>query len=115
MKKSGQALVEFIIIMPVMLFIMLGIIDFGNYSYTKNNMEGILNNVDTMYQNNKSIEEIRTYVNRNNKNITFDILNEENYIKLVLKENIEFITPGIDKIINIDNITVERIIYNEEK
>ena len=69
MNKKGQALVEFIIIMPVMLFILLGIIDFGTYNYNLNKLEGILNNVSDMYKNNESIDEIRKYLSNNDSKV----------------------------------------------
>ena len=33
--KKGQALVEFIIILPILIFILLAVVDYGMISYTK--------------------------------------------------------------------------------
>ena len=115
MKRNGQALVEFIIVMPIMLFILLAIVDFGNYSYNKNKIEGLLNNVNSMYLNNKSIDDIKDYITKNDNNIVISITEENEYITLKLSKVYDFLTPGMDKIIKDNNITVERVVYNEKK
>ena len=58
MNRKGQALVEFIIVLPVLIFILLAIIDFGTLSFNKNKLENIITDVSSMYKNNESIEDI---------------------------------------------------------
>ena len=48
--NKGQALVEFIIILPVALLLVLGVIDFGNIIYKKYTLENDLNTVVDLYQ-----------------------------------------------------------------
>ena len=43
--NKGQALVEFIMIIPIFIFILLAIVDFGNIIYQKYQLE---NNIDTI-------------------------------------------------------------------
>ena len=46
-KNKGQALVEFVIILPIIMIIIFVIIDFSNVFYQKNNLESIMNSVVT--------------------------------------------------------------------
>ena len=46
MNKKGQALVEFILILPVLIFIILALVDIGKLNVMKMHLEGVLNNVD---------------------------------------------------------------------
>lgn len=112
MNKKGQALVEFIIILPVMIFVLLAIVDLGIMSYNKNRLENIITDVDKMYKNNETNEEINKFINKNDKDIKYNLEDDNKYIKIKLEKKYKFITPGLDKIIS-PNIIVERTIYNE--
>ena len=46
--KKGQALVEFVIILPIFLFLLLGVIDVGRIMYTKVNLENTISDVVDM-------------------------------------------------------------------
>lgn len=113
MNKKGQALVEFIIILPIMIFVLLAIVDFGIMSYNKNRLENIIDDVSKMYKNNETTEEIIKFIKDNDKDISYQINNKEKYITIKLSKKYKSITPGIDKMFKISNIDVEREIYNE--
>lgn len=113
MNKKGQALVEFIIILPIMIFVLLAIVDFGIMSYNKNRLENMIDDVSKMYKNNETTEEINKFIKDNDKDITYQINNKEKYITIKLSKKYKSITPGIDKMFKISNIDVEREIYNE--
>lgn len=113
MNKKGQALVEFIIILPIMIFVLLVIVDFGIMSYNKNRLENMIDDVSKMYKNNETTEEINKFIKDNDKDITYQINNKEKYITIKLSKKYKSITPGIDKMFKISNIDVEREIYNE--
>ena len=113
MNKKGQALVEFVIVMPLMVLIMFAIIDFGTYNYNKSKLEGILNNVNNMYQNNETIDEIDAYLSKNDNSVVLNIDSGDKYTKIKLVKHYDFITPGIKSIFKNNEITVERVIYNE--
>ena len=53
MNKKGQALVEFVIILPIFIFMLLGIIDIGKVVVAKTEMESELSDVLDMYKNRK--------------------------------------------------------------
>ena len=56
MKNKGQALVEFIIILPVLLLLILGAIDFGNILYKEYTLENDLDYVVELVRQNKMTE-----------------------------------------------------------
>lgn len=39
MNKKGQALIEFVLILPIFLMILFVIVDFGNLLYSKNKLQ----------------------------------------------------------------------------
>lgn len=113
MNKKGQALVEFIIILPILIFILLAIIDYGTISYTKNKLENIIGDVSSMYKNNETDEEVNRFLNNNDKDLKIDISREDKYINVKLYKTYDYITPGLNKIFKSDEISVERTIYYE--
>lgn len=108
--NKGQALVEFILILPVILAILLVIIDLGKIFNEKNTLENTSIDIIELYKNGKSIDEIKDKYN--DISITTNI--EDNYLTLKLKKEIEIITPGLN--IVLDNpfvVEVERVVYYE--
>ena len=113
MNKKGQALVEFIIILPILIFILFAIIDFGLISYNRNKMENLITDISKMYSNNESVEEIESFISSNDKDISVSFKNEEKYVNIILDKKYDYITPGLNKIFNTSDIKIERKIYNE--
>ena len=108
--NKGQALVEFIVILPVILAILLVIIDLGKIFNEKNTLENNSIDIIELYKNGKSIDEIKNKYS--DINITTNI--DNNYLTLKLKKEIEIITPGLNLVL--DNpylIEVERVVYYE--
>jgi len=113
MNKKGQALVEFIIILPIIIFILLAIIDYGTISHMKSKLENIISDISSMIKNNETDEEIINFVNENDKTLIVDINKEEKYIYLKLYKKYDYITPGLNKIFKTEGIELERKIYYE--
>ena len=108
--NKGQALVEFILILPVILAILLVIIDLGKIFNEKNTLENTSIDIIELYKNGKSIDEIKNKY----RDISITTNIENNYLTLKLKKEIEIITPGLN--IVLDNpypIEVERVVYYE--
>ena len=108
--NKGQALVEFILILPVILAILLVIIDLGKIFNEKNTLENTSIDIIELYKNGKSIDEIKNKYNDIEINTSID----NNYLTINLKKEIEIITPGLN--IVLDNpyiIEVERVVYYE--
>ena len=110
MNNKGQALVEFVLILPVMVFILLSVVDFGNILYSKNKLENDATDIVRIISNEEFQILKETYPN-------IDVDEEEykkNYRKITLSTNIKINTPFLDKILgNPCKITTERIITNE--
>lgn len=111
MKNKGQALVEFIIILPILLLLLLGVIDFGNILYKKYTLENDLDYVVELIKQDKTVE-INYYLQT--KNITSSIENKSNTITIALTKKVVVNTPGLNKILG-KNYTIEakRVIVNE--
>ena len=114
MNKRGQALVEFIIILPILIFILFAIIDYGMISYNRNRMENIISDINKMYLNNENNEEIENFIKSNDKMLKLELNKEDKYINIKLYKEYDYVTPGLNKIFNNKNIEVERNIYNEQ-
>lgn len=111
--KKGQALVEFIIILPVIIYLLLVVIDFGIIMYQKNNLESKMEDVISMYHDNESKEEIEKFLNKNNQKITYEVVSDSKYITLKVKKEQDLIAPGLQTILGKPfYIRVERVILN---
>ena len=115
MKKNGQALIEFIIILPVLILIFLAIIDFGLIFSKNNNLENTINEVVNRYENKETFVEIEKKIKTEQPKIKLTITNDDNhYVRITLLEEYKVITPGLNLILgNPYNIEVKRVIYYE--
>ncbi len=108
-KNSGQALVEFIIILPIILVILLYIIEFGRISLKKYELESHIDVITDLYKNNKQ-EEINNYANANNITITYSKNND--LITIIIRKNIKTNMPLINQILG-NSIETKRTIYEQ--
>ena len=113
--KKGQALVEFVIILPLFIMIVFCLVDFGKIFYTKNDLESTMDKVISLYNNNKSYDEIKSYVDKNISDATLEITNENNeYIVFEVGKEVDIFTPGLNLVLGEPYITtVKRVIPNE--
>ena len=111
MNKKGQALVEFVIILPIFIFMLLAIIDIGKMIYFRNELESEMSNVVEMYKNKKSYQEIENELKLNESDFELEMKNENNEtVTLYLKRNLEIVTPGLSLLFpNPYQITVSRV------
>ena len=113
MKRRGQSLVEFIIILPIFLMLVLGVIDLGNIMISKMQLEENLSDAVLAYEKDKSLEEIKNDL-KLSKN--YELTEEKNneYTTLKLTKSIDLITPGFHLILdNPYEIVATRSILNE--
>lgn len=113
LNKKGQALIEFIIILPIFLFIMFAVIDFGVISFNKSKMDSMINDVGNMYKNKESNEEINKFISKNDKSVKVSFDDQGKYFEVTLSKDYDFITPGMSSILKDFKIDVERTMYNE--
>ncbi len=116
MKSKGQALVEFVIILPIFLLLLLGVIDIGKIVYFGNVLEHRMDDVVKMYEDDKSYEEILQQVRKNDQSLDLEIANDnDEFIELVLIKKIAIITPGLNLIFDDPyEIAVKRVISYEK-
>ena len=94
MNRKGQALVEFVLILPVFLFILFVIIDFGVIFSTMNNLESDSSDIISLYKNGTTIEELKKMYSDNRINIYDD----GKYYKFDITTSINLITPGFNRL-----------------
>ena len=113
MKKNGQALVEFIIILPILIIILLGIIDFGLIFMKQNTLENNLEEVTNIWTYSHSIDSVNEYLNELDEKPEF-VINEKNKsYELTLISDYNVVTPGLNLILdNPYKIKVSRVMYN---
>jgi len=116
MNKKGQALVEFVIVLPILLCLVFSVIDFGLIIYNKSKLENKLNDVVNMIQNNESDKNIKEFINKDSgKKVTYRITTDDNYKTVKLFTTVDIITPGLNIIIdNPYKIEVKRVIYEKQ-
>ena len=111
MKQKGQALVEFILIIPILLLIIMGMVDFGNVIYQKYKLENNLDDIVSYYRKNQN-ETIRKYTQENN--IIMSTQTNQNELTIQLQKQVPVNTPILNRILgNPHKIETERTIINE--
>lgn len=111
MKNKGQALTEFILILPVFMLIVFSIIDFGTIIYKKYTLENDMDIIVDLYKQNKTLV-IESYVNKNNLSINYQTNND--LTTITLEKKLNFKTPGLSLVINNPYIiSIKRVIYEQ--
>ena len=111
MNKKGQALVEFVLILPVFLFLIFAVYDFGMIFNKRNAIENDSTDIIELYKNGKSIDEIRDMY----PEIEIDITLDNDYYKVTISDGVKLFTPGFNRIFgNPYKIDVERYIPYEQ-
>lgn len=89
MNKKGQALVEFVLILPILIFIVLSIVDVGRIMIMKNHLESLIGDIDS---NSTSVKDMEYDVEVVREVQGTDVVIE-------LKSCLDITTPGLGKII----------------
>ena len=109
--KKGQALVEFVLILPILIIILLTVIDFGNILFSKNKLENDTTDIIRIIKN----KDDNINLKEEYPNIKIEITNyKENYQKITLTSEVKINTFLLDKILgNPCKISTERVIPYE--
>ena len=94
--NKGQALVEFIIVLPILLLIIMAIIDFGNIFTKKYSLENDLDIVTDMYKKG-DYNSINSYVK--DKNISINYEKNDEFTIINLSKEIKINTPILNNIL----------------
>ena len=109
MNRKGQALVEFVLILPIFLLILFAVVDFGIILSKKNEIENVSIDVISMLKNNDNIDKIESLY----PDLKISVSSENEYLKIVISEKIDIMTPGLNLVLGDPyEVVVERIIPN---
>lgn len=97
MNKKGQALVEFVLLIPIIIMILFVIIDFSNIYYSKNHLEGVLSDTIKYVENGKTISEIKNNIG---SDYSLDIKISNGYATITLEKSVKLITPAAETLFN---------------
>lgn len=110
MNNKGQALVEFVLILPVFILILFIIIDFGMIINAKNKLENNSFDIVEFIKNDKTKEEIVSLY----PDVNLNVIYEEDFVRISLSSDVDVITPGLNRVLGDPYIVnVERVIYND--
>ena len=111
MNRKGQALVEFVLILPVFILILFAIVDFGTILSKKNELENDSIDIVLLINNGTNIDEIKSKYS----DLDIDLKDVDKYTEIKITKSINIITPGLNLILGTPyKIIVERVIPNDE-
>lgn len=118
MKKlntRGQALVEFVLVIPVVIMLIFSSFDFLKIIYEKIKLENMTNDCINLMEKDYSYEDVSSKLKQQDKNIKLEIkYQEDKTMNVKLTKELVILTPGLNLII--DNpyvISVERYVGYE--
>ena len=107
MNRKGQALIEFVLILPILIFILFAVIDFGLIFNAKNTISNDSLDIVNLFKNGNSLSEIKKIYS----DLDIEISNDQKYYTVKVTTSINLITPGLNKILGDPYIVnVERIV-----
>ena len=108
-KNNGQALVEFVLILPIFILILITMLDFGNIMLKKYSLENDLDVISEMYENNKQ-SDINSYITENDIRVTYERNNE--FITIKLYKDVNIMSPVLSLIMgDVYSIDVSGVYY----
>ena len=109
MNRKGQALVEFVLILPIFLLILFAVVDFGMILSKKNELENISIDVISMIKNDDDINDIKSLY----PDLIIEFNDEGEYTRIKIYESIDIMTPGLNLVLGDPyTVLVERVIPN---
>ncbi len=109
--SKGQALVEFVIILPIIMMLLFVIIDFSNVFYQKNYLENVTNDIVKLKEKGKTDDYVKQ---KTDKDVKISYTNDGDLKKLVVSKKVILLTPFSNMFFkNPYNIKTERIVFYE--
>ena len=114
--RKGQALIEFVIILPILILLIFSFIDLGRIILENNRLENLTTNVISRYEKNKDYEEVLNYMRElGYDDVELSIKKDGSTMKVKLEKEVNLITPGLDSVLGDPfNVKTERIVDYEE-
>ena len=111
MNKKGQALVEFILVLPILLLIIISMIDIGNIFLKKFDLNNDLETVATLYENG-DMTNLNNYLEEENINLSEN--SKDDMITLTLSQKVSISTPVIKQVLGNDyEIKTSKTIFKQ--
>lgn len=107
MNKKGQALVEFVLILPVILIIIMSITSIGNLYLEKYKLNDVLDTCTTLYLNDKD-DKLKAYVME--QNVSFKTADVGGLTEITVSKEVNISMPIYKKQV----ISVSKKVYKDE-
>ena len=116
--NRAQALVEFVLVLPILIMMIFAIIDFGNIYVAKSDLENKITFAAEVLKNSTNImdvyDEVSNSVNKDSKdkiNVELTFEKDVDYVKIKLSKTVNVITPGLNLILgNNYKASAERVV-----
>ncbi|MCI8588899.1 MAG: hypothetical protein HFG40_04525 [Bacilli bacterium] len=111
-KDKGQALIEFVLILPILLLFLFAIIDIGRLFYEKIQLEDRVAMSLDVLRDQGNYEEALMVLNRGQKEeATLNTEHYPSYMVVKVESKFSFLTPGLAKVLGDSyRIKIERTI-----
>ena len=107
--NKGQALVEFIVVLPILLLLIMSIVDLGNILIKKYSIENDLDVVYDMYKS-KDNNGLNKYIKENELEINYE--KNDEFLVINLSKTTKINTPILNNILGYDyKIEASKTIY----
>ncbi len=102
LNNKAQALVEFVLILPILIILIFAIIDFGRIFVTQNELQTLLSRVSVLDKEQMNYSDIHNTVNEFNKEQIDVALNykDNGYLEVTLTKKVKIFTPGLNIVLN---------------
>ena len=108
--RKGQALVEFVLILPIILLIIFTSIDIGNLILVKNDLNNTLNDeIKLLEKKSITLKELK----KDLKDYKLEIKEEDKLINIKITKKVSWISPITKMVLPNYDITSKRVIPNE--
>ena len=113
MNRKGQALVEFILVLPIIVLLIFALFDIGRIIMAKNHLENKMTECIDLASSGESIESINYYLSKDKEYKMTLSITEGEYRMYHLETSIKLITPGMKRILtNPYKVSLERRVIN---
>ena len=114
LNKKGQALIEFVLILPVLLLLLFGMIDLGRIIVRKSELESIMTDKITIWQNsNTNINTLKDSLEEDNIKVKVSKNSSTSFLTIEVYEKVDWLTPLVNNILDSYTIHVKRVVPNE--
>lgn len=120
---TAQALIEFVLVLPILIMLLFSIIDFGTILIKKSELENKINEAYEAARNTVDgtnlYENVENAINKDgNDDIKVEITldNNSNYMQIRLTSDVVVITPGLNLILGSPyKASAERVVLYEKQ